>query len=200
MSFIILGFSLITLMVGCYASKTNPNFYQNGDVNTENPSIQVIKEPLEINDTETVIEEEQDINDIPVVNTAMYYDQEDIVNMAKVLYRECGGVGSVTQQACVAWTVCNRADYSNEGISDAIKRKNQFAYDVNAPVTDDLMWLAEDVLSRWNREKNGETDVGRVLPKEYGYFYGDGKQNYFRDKFRGDYTIWDYSLESPYDC
>ena len=37
------------------------------------------------------------------------------------------------------------------------------------------------------------------LPKEYTYFAGRGGHNYFRNGFDGEYSIWDYSLESPYE-
>ena len=128
-----------------------------------------------------------------------YYTEEDAINLAKVLYAECGGLKSKTEQACVAWVVCNRADYDNCSITQSAMKKGQFAYNANTPVTDELYDLAIDVLDRWSREKNGETDVGRVLPKEYGFFNGDGVRNYFRDKYDGDYNIWDYSLPSPYE-
>lgn len=49
-----------------------------------------------------------------------------------------------------------------------------------------------------NAEKNGETDVGRVLPKEYTFFIGDGFENHFTDEWKStDY--WDWSLPSPYE-
>ena len=40
--------------------------------------------------------------------------------------------------------------------------------------------------------------VGRVLPKEYLYFTGDGVHNYFTTEWQGGQT-WDWSLESPYE-
>jgi len=133
------------------------------------------------------------------VKSYSHYTEEDIINLAKVLYAECGSVKSKTEQACVAWVVCNRADYDNCSISQSAKKKGQFAYNPNTRVTDEMYDLAADVLERWSREKDGESNVGRVLPKEYGFFYGDGVRNYFRDKYNGDYNTWDYSLDSPYD-
>lgn len=55
-----------------------------------------------------------------------------------------------------------------------------------------------DVLSRWERERNGETDVGRVLPSGYMWYRGDGVHNHFRDAYKGG-TAWDWTLESPYE-
>lgn len=127
-----------------------------------------------------------------------YYTDKDAIDMAKVLYRECRGVPSTTERACVAWTVLNRVDERNSTIHAVIRSPGQFAFRTNTPIRDELLELAYDVLERWNREKNGETDVGRVLPREYTFFRGKGGRNYFRDKYNGSYNIWDYSLDSPY--
>lgn len=129
----------------------------------------------------------------------IYYTEQDVIDIAKVLYNECRGVGSKTEQACVAWTVLNRADNQGVSISEVVRAKNQFAFSENTIIDDTLLDLASDVLWRWNMEKNGETEVGRVLPKDYTYFAGRNGHNYFRNGFSGDYSIWDYSLESPYE-
>lgn len=131
----------------------------------------------------------------------MHYTEDEVVMVAKVLQRECGGVPSVTEQACVAWTICNRVDsdeFDGNTIADVVTARYQFAYYYNTQVDDELYELALDVLSRWNAERNGEMSVGRVLPKDYTYFTGDGVHNYFRNAYKGNYSIWDYSLPSPY--
>ncbi len=46
--------------------------------------------------------------------------------------------------------------------------------------------------------KDGEADVGRVLPSDYLWFTGDGKRNHFRNAYRGG-QIWDWSLPTPYE-
>ena len=63
------------------------------------------------------------------------------------------------------------------------------------------MELAYDVLTRWYTEKEtGEIDSGRVLPKEYCFFHGDGKRNHFRDSFEfKNANFWDWSCDSPYE-
>lgn len=127
------------------------------------------------------------------------YSKQDAIDIAKVLYRECRGIPSITEQACVAWTILNRVDKQNSSIYSVVRAPHQYAFNSNTPVRDNLLELAYDVLDRWSREKQGETDVGRVLPKSYIYFEGDGKRNYFRDKYQGNYNIWDYSLETPYE-
>lgn len=127
-----------------------------------------------------------------------YYTEQDAIDIAKVLYRECRGVPSVTEQACVAWTILNRVDYGNDSIYRVVREPDQFAFSEGTLVDDELLLLANDVLDRWNREKNGETDVGRVLPKEYRYFEGHSGHNYFRNQYDGSYEIWNYSNPSPY--
>lgn len=125
------------------------------------------------------------------------YTDSDAIALAQVAWGEARGVpvlnvesGSVStecQQAAVMWTVLNRYD-SGEGdsIVDVVAAENQFqGYSASYPVEDDLLALAYDVLDRWNREKNGEIDIFRELPKEYMWFHGDGTYNYFRNKFRG---------------
>lgn len=123
---------------------------------------------------------------------------EEITYIAKTLYGECRGC-SMTQQAAVAWCILNRADNWGMGIIDVITAPGQFGgYSPNHPVWSELYDLAQDVLARWRRESNGETDVGRVLPREYMWFSGNGRVNIFRNAYRGG-SVWDWSWESPYD-
>lgn len=136
----------------------------------------------------------------------MHYTEVDAVILAKLLWEECRGVKGIycgvsakARQAGVAWTVLNRLDKGNYGSSllDVVTAPNQYAYNPQAPVDEDLLWLANDVLSRWNREQNGETNVGRTIPAEYLYFYGDGQENHFRIGYK-DKVNWNWSLPDPY--
>ena len=45
-----------------------------------------------------------------------HYTQQDAIDIAKVLYNECRGVDSITEQACVAWTILNRVDFNNSSV------------------------------------------------------------------------------------
>lgn len=128
-----------------------------------------------------------------------YYDEQDAIDIAKLLYAECGSVKSKTEQACVAWALLNRVDMTGSSIHYIIRRPKQYAFYQTTKVDKTLLSLAYDVLERWNKEKNGDKSIGRVLPKDYIYFSGDGKHNYFRNKYKGNYTVWDYSLQSPYN-
>ena len=60
-----------------------------------------------------------------------------------------------------------------------------------------MMELARDVGHRWWSEKCGEEDVGRTIPADYLWFWGDGRENYFRNQYQGGVT-WDWSLPDPY--
>ena len=133
------------------------------------------------------------------VETTMYYTDQDAEILAKVLWRECGNVKSMTEQACVAWTVLNRVDFYGKSVYDIASEPHQFVYVENTPIHEKVLALAYDVLDRWNFEKNGFGEDGRVLPKEYMHFKGDGSHNYFRNAYNYPYDIWDYSYDSPYD-
>ena len=139
---------------------------------------------------------------IPEEKPVQYYTDMDAEMLARLLYHECRGVPSRTERAAVAWTVLNRVDSSHfpNTIRSVITQKNQFNYRANAPLDESLLELAYDVLDRWNRECNGETDVGRVIPKEYLYFYGDGVHNYFYKLNSDGWRVeWDFHFATPYE-
>lgn len=119
--------------------------------------------------------------------------------MAKCLYGECRGE-STMEQAAVAWTVLNRVDDPRfpDTITEVIIQPGQFTgYRRSNPVDDELLDLAMDVIIRWQMEKSGEAEVGRVLPKEYVYFIGRNGRNYFGYEWPVSET-WDWSAEDPY--
>lgn len=124
---------------------------------------------------------------------------EDAYYIAKTIGVEAPHC-SVTEQAAVAWTILNRVDDVRfpDTVADVVTAPRQFAYFETTPVREDLYLLALDVLGRWALEAAGEPVVGRVLPREYVYFTGDGRHNHFRvEENRG--AEWDWSLESPYE-
>lgn len=130
---------------------------------------------------------------------------ESIIYLAKTVYGEARGC-SLEQQAAVIWCILNRVDagYSKTGnvqrdIINVITQPNAFhGYISSHPVRDDIRQLVVDVLERYEREKAGEINVGRILPKEYLWFGSAGNNtNRFRDAYTNGH-IWDWSLESPY--
>ena len=119
--------------------------------------------------------------------------------IAKTVWGEARGCSKL-QQAAVIWCILNRVDHESmpNNIIAVVTQPGQFdGYNPNNPVTDDIYELTIDVIHRWNREKNGETDVGRVLPKDYIYFRGDGVNNIFRNAYTGG-DIWNWRLGDPY--
>lgn len=134
-----------------------------------------------------------------------HYTEEDVIALAQMAYGEAWVTQSDTEMAATMWVVLNRYD-SGDGyyascnsIKDVVAQPNQFyGYNPDHPVEDRLETLARDVLDRWNREKNGEQNVGRVLPKEYQFFWGDGLHNHFVTTPGGGDT-YDWTLQSPYD-
>ena len=131
-----------------------------------------------------------------------YYSNEDVLYLAKVAYCEARGIKSKMEIACIMWTVLNRVDTYGSSIRSVVTAPNQFAFYSSAPTISDygydLKELARDVLNRWNQEKNGYLDIGRVLPSDYLWYSGDGRHNYFRNKFKTR-NHWNYSLQSPYE-
>ena len=122
--------------------------------------------------------------------------------VAKTVYGEAA-ICSITEQAAVIWCILNRVDstepYFPDDIISVALQSNQFqGYAEDNPVTPELYSLALDVFNRWEREKAGEQDVGRVLPAGYLYFEGDGLHNHFRTEWQGG-TVWDWRLPSPYE-
>lgn len=133
---------------------------------------------------------------------APLYSDADAQYIAKTIWGEARGCTKM-EQAAVAWCILNRVDNENpyfpDTISGVVKQPSQFSgYSKYNPVDEELLELAEDVLARWEKEKNGETDVGRVLPEQYLYFGGNGRTNRFRTQYSYD-DIWDWSCANPYE-
>lgn len=125
--------------------------------------------------------------------------EEEIVMLAKVVYREAGGIKEISHQAAVIWCVLNRVDGEfGDSLKAVITYPGAFAWRENTPVEERFVALAEDVIIRWLLEKEGYEDVGRTLPSDYYFFGGDGKYNYFRKEYRCA-ERWDWSLPTPYE-
>ena len=128
-------------------------------------------------------------------------NEEDATALAQMAWGEARGCSDM-EIAATMWCVLNRVDKSGKSVVEVVTAPNQFhGYSSTHPVTDRIYNLAVDVLTRWQKEKQGASpeEVGRVLPKEYRWFYGDGKHNYFKDQYEySKATIWDWSYPNPY--
>lgn len=133
------------------------------------------------------------------------YTGEDVEVLAKVVWAEARGLSKM-EQAAVIWCVLNRVDdtttdYWPDTIIGVATQPKQFAYDEANPVKDEFVELAIDVLERWDAEKHGCILPGRVLPKEYTFFFSrDTDENLFRTTYECHEVFWDWSLPNPYEA
>lgn len=114
----------------------------------------------------------------------MYYTAQDAELIAKTVWGEARGC-TPEGQAKVVWTILNRVDDDRfpNTIRGVVTQPDQFyGYNPSFPVSPEILAVVNDVLNRWNAEKNGES-VERELPASYLYFTGDNKQNYFREEY-----------------
>lgn len=120
----------------------------------------------------------------PSAEPEMYFTEDDVVAMAKMLWGEARGCALDNQQKAV-WCVLNRVDDPRfpDTIQGVLSQPSQFhGYSPNFPVWDELKEVARDVLTRWSLEKQGVTVERELLP-EYVFFTGDGIQNNFRAEY-----------------
>lgn len=121
---------------------------------------------------------------VPESSYEMYFTEDDVVAMAKMLWGEARGC-TRDNQAMAVWCVLNRVDDPRfpDTIQGVLSQPSQFhGYSPDFPVWDELKEVALDVLTRWSLEKQGVT-VERELPPEYVFFTGDGIQNHFREEY-----------------
>ena len=114
----------------------------------------------------------------------MYFTEEDVAAVAKMLWGEARGCTRDNQIKC-AWVVVNRVDDERfpDTIRSVLEQPSQFhGYDPAYPVTSELYDVAFDVLTRWSYEKQG-IPVRRELGKSYLWFTGNGVENIFREVY-----------------
>ena len=143
----------------------------------------------------TITEEAQ----APETKAAYTPDPEEVELIGRTIWGEAGGVKSKAERAAVAWCILNRADAWGKSIEDVVTAPHQFhGYRTWGECPQEHLDLAADVLTRWNAEKEGDTNAGRTLPADYLYFYGDGERNHFSIEWRSG-VYWDWSLDNPYN-
>ena len=91
----------------------------------------------------------------------------------------------------MGWAFLNYA-----GSSSLASKTGAFSdYNPNSPTTDDfgrdLQLLARDILFRYQAEKAGVAQVGRVLPKEYTWIWveGDGTVYFRTSQYGANYQF-----------
>ncbi len=133
--------------------------------------------------------------------SAYIFTGDEVDALARLLYGEARNC-CVEEQAAVVWCILNRMDsddpYFPDTVMGVVTQPGQFfGYSEDYPVLPELLEVVEDVLRRYNVEQAGIENVGRVLPREYLYFSGDGEHNYFTRTYN-DNDVWDWTLRSPY--
>lgn len=126
---------------------------------------------------------------------------KEIDMIAKTVWGEARGCDKL-QQSAVVWCILNRVDAGSGTIAQVITAPGQFhGYYKSSPVEDEIRSLVVDVVTRWKIEKAIGGNVGRTLPAEYVFFSSNryGTSNVFRDKFDGDYKVWDWNCWNPYE-
>ena len=120
----------------------------------------------------------------PPVYYEMYFTEDDVAAMAKMLWGEARGCTRDNQIKC-AWVVVNRVDDYRfpDTIQGVLEQPSQFhGYDPTYPVTSELYDVAFDVLTRWSYEKQG-IPVRRELAQSFLWFTGNGQENIFREVY-----------------
>ena len=139
-------------------------------------------------------------NDVEALESEMYDSSlavgvvmttNDINMIAKTVWGEARGLNDL-EKSMVIWCILNRVDAGQTSIAKIVTAEGQFhGYSPNFPVEEDIVALVKDVLARWQLEKVCSGDVGRTLPKDYLWFRSRDGHNVFRNKFDGNYDIWD---------
>lgn len=180
----------------------NPSFMTPNNTNNESAEFFeeeiIVNPPLKICNYSSSILVPVSMRDRIEIEEYLSTIEEDLIILAKIIYREARGIKITAHKAAVVWCVLNRVDAGyGKTIKEVATQKYQFAWNSNTPVWEELYELARDVVIRWLLEKRTTYEVGRVLPKNYLFFAGNGKLNRFRTGYRTkDY--WDWSLKSPY--
>ncbi len=130
------------------------------------------------------------------------FSEETNIKLAVLIEGEAKGQESLTEFSAPGWVVVNRTyfDECPDDIEGVIAQKGQFdGYTEGGTYSERSLWMAHDILARYDRELAGEEEVGRTLPKDYIFFYGDGEHNYFSVTEGGAAYVWGSECESPYE-
>lgn len=116
-------------------------------------------------------------------------DAAEVEALAKMLWGEARGVKSKTERAACAWCALNRVDHPDfpGTVLEVITEPGAFqGYDPGNPATDGLKALAADVLTRYNAERNGGANAGRVLPPRILVLHRRRGAESLHDGFQGN--------------
>lgn len=165
---------------------------------------EVIYEPIHLTVVSINADDEKDTHILPEEDKLEYHipaaDPADITRLAKMAWGEGRGVKRTMHKAALFWCVFNRVDDPRwpDTVEEVCIPETFHGYSPDNPIDSDLYDLAHDVYIRWQLEKLGDPDPGRVLPDDFFYFWGDGEENHFTKTYGGG-PEWDWSLPDPYE-
>lgn len=168
------------------------------DVKAETPTAQAPKAPQTVKLVILEADEPEVTTPEPAAEETVTLDPTEVELIGRTIWGEAGGVKSEAERAAVAWCILNRVDAWGKTIEEVVTAPMQFlGYRPKGYCPQEHLDLAADVLTRWYAEKEGAEDVGRTLPAEYLYFYGDGERNHFSIEWRSG-IYWRWTLTNPY--
>lgn len=180
---------------------------------------QVTQTPATDNGTGTVTEYEYQPPYVEVVqteqteqtaSTTVTYDErgytavvspQEINMIAYLVDKEIGGGTRIEKQA-VVWCVLNRVDKGRAGgfrdtVYGVLTQSGQFR-SYYGTGSNESYNIVCDCLTLWQMEKQSGYPVdGRVLPREFCWYHGDGRHNHFRNAYSGG-SYWDWSWTGGY--
>jgi len=193
----LVSWAIITVTLGATFAPT-PAIEQPAAVTYAKPNVIRVLPPIV---TPIPVSHVDELVEVPVEpEPVIEINARDAELIAQTLYGEYRGE-DLLQQAGVVWCILNRCDAWGASIRDVVTAPSQFhGYRPSNPVLPELYDMAADVMYRWEREKLGERNVGRVLPSDYLWFGANSTytKNIFRNAYTGG-TKWDWSMPNPYE-
>ncbi|MCL2828374.1 MAG: cell wall hydrolase [Oscillospiraceae bacterium] len=157
---------------GAYASSTRIDLH----MNTPKPSIPV--QVLKSSPVRNTL--------LPVPEPPRRWTDQDVVTLSRMVWGEGRGV-TRNEQKLIVWTVLNRLDNGRYGnsIRAVVTARGQFVgYQSSHPVTEPIRGVVIYVLEAWDRGEAAKVYPPFARTPYYLYFHGDGRHNWFRERFR----------------
>lgn len=127
--------------------------------------------------------------------------QNEINMLAYLVDMEIGS-GTRIEKEAVVWCVLNRVDKGSAGgfrdtVHGVLTQSGQFRSYYGTGSSESYN-IVVDVLTLWMMERqSGYPISGRVLPRDYCWYHGDGRHNHFRNAYSGG-SYWDWSWTGGY--
>jgi len=123
---------------------------------------------------------------LPAPEPPRRWTDQDVVTLSRMVWGEGRGV-SRNEQKLIVWTVLNRLDNGRYGnsIRAVVTARGQFVgYRSSHPVTEPIRGVVVYVLQAWDRGEAAKVYPPFARTPYYLYFHGDGRHNWFRERFR----------------